>query len=227
MNQEIIGAAFKNTLDSLDTFLKWFLSIAVVIWWAGLIETDTIDVLELKIPKSNAFPVIGIIFVLFNVVFLLKLKRLHFLLQETNVEKREDIVCTLFTHEWVLNPFGMFHDRRSVSWLHNCHRSLIVIVWWLCNASLINLYYSFQASQIQLIICYAGILGAFLLIGLMSLSEIISIADTLYQFSGDVNSRRIKERLKSLHDIIKPVMIIGVIAGLIITLLMLKTTLKL
>jgi hypothetical protein len=128
--------------------MKWFLSIAVIIWWAGLASDEkVIELLGLKVAKIKLFPVAGAFFVLMNLVFWLYLKRISAIFKLADEKDQSAVLAALATHPWILNPFALYNVKKSggVSYVNV---SLLVLVWWFCNLSLCAIYPYFSLSTV-------------------------------------------------------------------------------
>jgi len=162
MNQDIIVQALGKHLDALQTILNSIILLAVATAWAGINRQQEIEALGMKFRRRHAFFAASGLYLIANMVVLilfLRIGDLFALLDSTHLVTG---VSTLATHTWILNPFGYF-GPSALARLHSGEGfGLLIVTWWLCNASLYTLGDKRQPLVARLL------LGAFLGIGLLS-----------------------------------------------------------
>lgn len=206
------------SLDTLDSFCKWFLSVSVVIWWAGLSNTVcVIKILDIEIARSKSFIIAGIFFFVMNLIFFQHFRRIHLLLKIPSNTSPQELLRTLFFHCWMLNPFGIYGWNKQNKVSIPFHIAFLVVIWWLCNMSLYALYPDFEIEGIyRRFAFYAVVFCSFGYIGLLTLKEILEIFATLKEMviRCDEETRILFNQHFALH---RSMLSAGVIAGLAIT----------
>lgn len=172
MNQEVLVDAIDRHLDSIDFYVKAIVLLAIPTTWAGLHHKQP-QALGIEIDLRNAFWFFAIIFILGNAAIFVLLRRLHGLTLLMSPEYAVEGATKLTTHPWVLNPFCFTGSRYSLL-LSSVSLSILIVIWWLCNASL----YIFQDRKILL--SWIPI-AAFLACGFVSLREIVHINRVVFE----------------------------------------------
>jgi len=208
-----------GTLDTLDVFSKWFLSVAVVIWWAGLSSVSQIEILGIKIERNKSFAVAGFFFVVMNVVFYQYFRRVRLISRSSADDKKQEFLSALFFHPWILNPFGIYSDvDANKNILSGFHISFLVIIWWMCNMSLYALYpiYSIHAGATVEWGLYILITLLFALFGLLTLKELLAIFSNL-KLAVELADEDIKKLFKAQFTSFELMLSAGVLLGFSIT----------
>jgi hypothetical protein len=163
MNQDTIVEALGKHLDALQTILNSIILLAVATAWAGISRQQEIEALGMKFRRRHAFFAASGLYLIANMAVLilfLRIGDLFALLDSTHLVTG---LSTLATHTWILNPFGYF-GPSALARLHSGEGfGLLIVTWWLCNASLYTLGDKKQPFTARVL------LGTFLGIGLLSM----------------------------------------------------------
>jgi hypothetical protein len=169
MDQELIISAITRHLDLLATIFNWVIIFAVAIAWAGLQKRPMIEALGMKFNRKHAFIALSVLYLIANVVVLILFLRLGDLIQMIDNQHLLKGLTALSTHEWVLNPFSFF-GSGFIARLHSSEGfGLLIITWWICNASLSILQETQQSKTAKYL------LGIFMAIGTLSMLAIIRV----------------------------------------------------
>jgi len=166
MDQEEIINSLKEHLDSLRGIIRWALLLAVVFWWAGVQNEEIIKALGIEVKREQALFVAVIFYLLVNLTIFDKLWRIGDLVKLLDTTYLKKGLSKLALHPWEMNPFSFFGN----TWTSKLHSSkgfgLLIIVWWVGNASLYSLSDNLMSS--------IGLMlqGLFLGIGLASMGAI-------------------------------------------------------
>jgi hypothetical protein len=169
MEQEVLIQSIGNHVDYLQSIFNWAIILSIVIAWAGIERKKEIEALGLKIARAHAFYAICSLYLIVNVIVLiifLRMADLLLLIDDKNFTKG---LSTLTTHSWILNPFSYFGES-SLARFYSCQGTgLLIVVWWLANASLSTLKDN-KKSKSTLFLSVV-----FLLVGLSSLWAIYRV----------------------------------------------------
>ncbi|MDT7542228.1 MAG: hypothetical protein QOE33_2132 [Acidobacteriota bacterium] len=169
MDQEILIQSLGQHIDYLQSIFNWLIILSVVTAWAGIQRREEVEVLGLKIARRYAVYVICALYLIVNMIVLiifLRLGNLISLIDDKNFLKGLSI---LVTHTWILNPFSYFGNSRLARFYSCEGLGLLIVVWWLANASLSTL----RDDKIN---NYALLLSTvFLLLGLVSMGAIFNV----------------------------------------------------
>ena len=163
MDQNILVNNVAKHLDSLETLVTSIVILAVAIAWAGIQRTQTIEVMGAKFDRRHAFFVVATLYLILNLSILILFLRLGDLIGFLDDKHIVKGITQLATHRWILNPFAYFGNSTIAQVYSSEGFGLLIVVWWLCNASLSSLMDDKKNWAANFL------LGLFLMIGLASI----------------------------------------------------------
>ena len=139
MDQEIIVEAIGKHLDAIETYVNAISILAIAATWAGIQRSSEIEVLGMKFKRRHAFWVAAGLYLIANMTILILFLRIGDLVALLDASHAVKGATLLATHSWVLNPFSYF-GNTSIARAHSGEGyGLLIVTWWLCNASLSTL----------------------------------------------------------------------------------------
>ncbi len=163
MNQDIIVQALGKHLDALQTILNSIILLAAATAWAGISRQQEIEALKIKFQRRHAFFAASGLYLIANIIVLILFLRIGDLFALVDNAHLIAGVSTLATHAWILNPFGYFGSSALGRFHSGEGFGLLIVTWWLCNASLYTLVDKKRSFASQVLI------AVFLAVGLLSM----------------------------------------------------------
>jgi hypothetical protein len=163
MDQKELGDSLGKHLDAVADITYWALLLAVIFLWAGVANQDPIKALGMDIARKQALFVACGFYLVANLFIFIHFLRIGDILHRVDDATLPVALTKLCTHKWVANPFAFFGDTVSAKIHGGCGFGLLIVVWWIGNASL----YSLADNVFSLL----GVLlqGVFLGVGLASM----------------------------------------------------------
>jgi hypothetical protein len=162
MDQSILVDAIGKHLDLLEKISVWALLLSLAIGWAGLQKKD-IAALGMTFARREAFAAAAAVYLFANMIIIVLFLRLGDLLLLVDAGTLPQAITKLSTHTWIMNPYSYF-GGYAFSRTYSCEGfGLLIVLWWLCHASLGTLIDGSQTKKHTLLI------GAFLLLGLAAM----------------------------------------------------------
>jgi uncharacterized membrane protein YuzA (DUF378 family) len=163
VDQEYLLTSLVAHLDNLDATLRGALLLAIAFWWAGIERTAEIQAFGMSISQAWALVVAVVFYLVANLFVLDRLLRIGDLLCLASDANLMRAVSRTALHPWVMNPFAYF-GTGVVARTHTAKGyGLLIVAWWLCNASLYGLSRQVLSAGVVLLqVC-------FMIIGLASI----------------------------------------------------------
>ncbi len=166
-------------LDALESLFNAVIVLAVIVAWAGIRRTPEIEALGTKVEQRYGFFAMATLYLIANMTVLILFLRLGDLLALLDSTHAPEGIWKLATHSWVLSPFSYFGNSGPARVYCAEGYGLLIVVWWLCNASLSTLVQDKRSRVAKLL------LGLFVGIGLGSMLAIqrtqAAALDTLFR----------------------------------------------
>jgi hypothetical protein len=173
LNQEVLVDAIGEHLGSLESYVNAIVLLAVASAWAGIRRSRQIEAFGTKIDRRYAFWVLAPLYLLGNATLLILLLRVGDLLQQLDGAHLIEGFSKLATHPWILNPFSFYGPSPTARFYSGEGHGLLIVVWWLCNASLYTLMDNKRSWIARVLI------GVFLALGLGSMVAIQRVSTLL------------------------------------------------
>jgi hypothetical protein len=166
MDQKELADSLGKHLDAAAETVYWGLLLAVVFLWAGLTRQDPIKALGMDIARNQALFVACAFYLVANLFVMVYFLRIGNILERVDDAALPLALTKLCTHKWAANPFAFFGPTPLAKAHGCCGFGLLIVVWWIGNASLYSLAGNVWSP--------AGLLlqGLFLGIGLASMMAI-------------------------------------------------------
>lgn len=176
MNPDVLVAALTDCLDTLEKFVTAAILLAISVMWTALRNQDTLEIHSLKVERRYAFPVLATLYIFLNAAILILFLRLALLVDLIpRGEEFRSALDTIATHSWILNPYSYFGASVPAILYASTTYGLLIVVWWLCFASLHALSDSPKPRVQQ----YTE--NAFLLIGLAAMGAMQWAGFSMYE----------------------------------------------
>lgn len=163
MDQKIIIDNIAKHLDSLESLVNAIIILSVAIAWAGIQRSQQIEVFGTTFNRRHAFFVVAALYLIANMSILILFLRLGDLVRILDKNYIVKGITQISTHKWILNPFAYFGKSTITQAYSSEGFGLLIVVWWLCNASLSSLMDDKKHKVANILI------GLFLVIGLCSM----------------------------------------------------------
>jgi hypothetical protein len=220
MDQETIAKAIDNHLNSLEKVFYVALSAAVIFAWAGIQNSSSFTIWGLAVSLNQAFFLAVAFYILINIQILLAFCRLGALIHHLDSTIVAKGITILITHSWIANPFASFGKSRAIRAQSSAGVLLLIVMWWVCNASLFVLAGS-MANFIRALLS-----SCFLLVGLASLLIIDRICGAIINhpaLKSDVHSPLASD-VKTIQADGRIASLTGIGVGFLLTIFMLVST---
>lgn len=172
MQQDALVKALTEHLNALESIFGWMLLVAIALLWAGISMKTEIEVFGTKFQRSHAFYVAAALYLIVNATVLILFLRIGDLFKLIDDAHFVEAFSATATHRWILNPFSYFGG--AIARIHaGGELGLLIVVWWLGNASLAVLRDGKNAKTSVIL------LSLFLLVGLLSLGAILLDYDVI------------------------------------------------
>jgi hypothetical protein len=137
MNQDVLIKALADCLDTLEKFVTAAILLAISVMWTALRNQETLDIYSMKVERRYAFPVLATLYMFLNTAVLILFLRLALLIDLIpRGEEFRKALDTIATHSWILNPYSYFGASVPAILYSSTTYGLLIVVWWLCFASL-------------------------------------------------------------------------------------------
>jgi len=165
MDQSILVDAVAKHMDLLEKISIWALFLSLAIGWAGLQKKD-ITALGLTFARKEAFAGVVAVYLFANMIIIVLFLRLGDLFRLIDDKTFSQALTRLATHTWIMNPFGYF-GGNGLTRTYSCEGfGLLIVLWWLCHASLSTLIDG-KPAKVHLLL-----IGIFLALGLSAMLSV-------------------------------------------------------
>jgi hypothetical protein len=136
MDQKELADSLGKHLDAAAETVYWALLLAVVFLWAGMTKQDPVKALGMDIARNQAFLAACLVYVCANLFILIYFFRIGDILRRVDDEIFLVALTKLCAHKWAANPFAFFGVTPFAKIHGSCGFGLLIVVWWIGNASL-------------------------------------------------------------------------------------------
>lgn len=136
MDQKELCDSLGKHLDAAAETVHWALLLAVVFLWAGMTKQDPVKALGMDIPRSQAFLAACLVYLSTNLFIMIYFFRVGDILRRVDDATFLVALTKLCTHKWAANPFAFFGQTPFAKIYGSCGFGLLIVVWWIGNASL-------------------------------------------------------------------------------------------
>lgn len=139
MHQKVLVESLGAQLDLAQSIVNWAILFAAAVAWAGLQKTREIEAFHVKVDRRDAFVVVAVLYLIATMTVSILFFRIGNLVGLLDKEHFSEGVSVILAHEWILNPLSYFGTSTVGRLTSGEGLGLLVVVWWLCNASLYTL----------------------------------------------------------------------------------------